>query len=349
MPHIQELMKPRIYRELGGVEYQLPPIIKTKFKSTPFVSPPKCMACSLATLKARSPQVKRSRALQPREGALSVDQYNPGDCVASDQFVVKTPGRLTTGYGRNSDDNCYHGGTLYTDVSSGLVRVVPQVSLGAGETLLGKARFEEWIFNLAGVTVNRYHSDNGVYASPDFKQDCSDKDQVQSFSGVGAQHQNAHAERNIQTLSYWARTMMVHCALHWPSDNADELNLWPFAMEHAAWLYNRLPNRVSGLTPLEVFTRTKSDHQDLLRAHVWGCPVFVLDPKLQDGKKIPKWNRRSRLGQFLGFSEQHSSLVACVRNLSTGFVSPQYHVVFDDLFQTIYNDTSLEDSTAPSI
>ena len=64
IPHIQELMKPRIYRELGGVEYQLPPIIKTKFKSTPFVSPPKCMACSLATLN-RSPQVKRSRALQP--------------------------------------------------------------------------------------------------------------------------------------------------------------------------------------------------------------------------------------------------------------------------------------------
>ncbi len=86
-------MKPRLYLELGGVEYQLPPIIKTKFKSTPFGSPPKCMACSLATLKACSPQVKRLHALQPRERALSVNQYNPGDCDASDQFVVKTPSR----------------------------------------------------------------------------------------------------------------------------------------------------------------------------------------------------------------------------------------------------------------
>ena len=68
-----------------------------------------------------------------------------------------------------------------------------------------------------------------------------------------------------------------------------------------------------------------------------GCPVFVLDPKLQDGKKIPKWNRRSRLGQFLGFSDEHSSLVANVQNLSTGFVSPQFHVVFDDLFQTVFS------------
>ena len=64
--------------------------------------------------------------------------------------------------------------------------------------------------------------------------------------------------------------------------------------------------------------------------------MFVLDPKLQDGK-IPKWNRRSRLGQFLGFSDEHLSLVANVRNLSTGFVSPQFHVVFDDLFQMVFS------------
>ena len=63
---------------------------------------------------------------------------------------------------------------------------------------------------------------------------------------------------------------------------------------------------------------------------------FVLDPKLQEGHKILKWNRRSRQGQFLGFSDEHSSLVANVRNLMTGYVSPQYHVIFDDLFQTVY-------------
>ena len=132
--------------------------------------------------------------------------------------------------------------------------------------------------------------------------------------------------------------MMVHVALHWPSDGADEICLWAFAIKHAVWLYNRLPNSHSGLTPLEIFTKTKSDHRDLLRAHVWGCPVFVLDPSLQAGKKIPKWNRRSRLGQFLGFSDEHSSLVGKVRNLTTNYVSPQYHLVFDDLFQTIFSD-----------
>ena len=113
--------------------------------------------------------------------------------------------------------------------------------------------------------------------------------------------------------------------------------LWEFAVKHAAWLHNRIPSRTTGLTPLELLSKTKADHKDLLRSHVWGCPVFVLDPKLQDGKKIPKWSRQSRLGQFVGFSDEHSSLVANVRHLTTGFVSPQYHVVFDDLFQTVFS------------
>ena len=57
-------------------------------------------------------------------------------------------------------------------------------------------------------------------------------------------------------------------------------------------------------------------------------------PNLQDEQKLPKWNQRSRLGQFLGFSDEHSPLVENFRNLTTGYILPQYHVVFDDLFET---------------
>ena len=88
---------------------------------------------------------------------------------------------------------------------------------------------------------------------------------------------------------------------------------------------------------MALLTKTKADHTDLLRSHVWGCPVFVLDPKLQDDKKIPKRNQGSCIGQFVEFSHEHSSLVANVHHLMTGFVSPQYHVVFDDLFQTVFS------------
>jgi len=115
---------------------------------------------------------------------------------------------------------------------------------------------------------------------------------------------------------YMARTFMVHSSLHWAE-------------------YNRLPYSDSGLTPMELLTRSKANHRDILRCHVWGCPVFVLDPKLQNDQKLPKWNRRARMGQFLGFLDEHSSLVANVRNLSTGYISPQFHLVFDDLFETV--------------
>ena len=68
---------------------------------------------------------------------------------------------------------------------------------------------------------------------------------------------------------------------------------------------------------------------------MWGCPCFVLDPKLQDGKKIPKWNNRSHRGQFLGFSTEHSSQVGLIRNLKTNWISPQYHVVYDEKYTTV--------------
>jgi hypothetical protein len=41
------------------------------------------------------------------------------------------------------------------------------------------------------------------------------------------------------------------------------------------------------------------------------------------------------MGQFVGFSGKHSSLVADVHYLSTNFISPQFHVVFDNLFKTV--------------
>ena len=66
-------------------------------------------------------------------------------------------------------------------------------------------------------------------------------------------------------------------------------------------------------------------------------------------KKLPKFNRRACMGQFVGFSDEHSLLVAKVCNLSTNFISPQFHVISDDKFTTIQNDTKLEDTSLESI
>ena len=73
-------------------------------------------------------------------------------------------------------------------------------------------------------------------------------------------------------------------------------SLWPLAMEYAAYIYNHTPKMESGVAPIDIFSRTTVPRQRLKDLHVWGCPTYILDPKLQDGKKIPRWKPRSRRG-----------------------------------------------------
>ena len=40
-------------------------------------------------------------------------------------------------------------------------------------------------------------------------------------------------------------------------------------------------------------------------------------------------------GLIFGVFDENSSLVANVCNFSTGYMSPQFHLVFDDLFETV--------------
>jgi hypothetical protein len=131
--------------------------------------------------------------------------------------------------------------------------------------------------------------------------------------------------------------MLLHSILHWPE--VADLKLWPFALDHAIFLWNNMPHRDTCLAPIEVFTSTKfKNYKHLERCHVWVSPVFVLDTALQDGKKIPKWNPRSILGMYLGNSPVQSSTVARVLNQRMGYITAQYHTVHDDLFSTVDND-----------
>ena len=165
------------------------------------------------------------------------------------------------------------------------------------------------------------------------------------FSGVGAHHQNGVAERAIRTVTEWARAMLLQAALHWPEQA--RIDTWPFAMDYAVYLYNNMPKRDLRISPLELFTNTKLDHTHLRRMHVWGCPAYVLDPKLQDGHKLPKWSPRSRRGQFLGYSKEHSTTIGLILNLRTGYIAPQFHVVYDDLYQTVSNEALIEGDLLP--
>ena len=76
--------------------------------------------------------------------------------------------------------------------------------------------------------------------------------------------------------------------------------------------------------------------EKLSYSHIWGCPTYVLEPELQKpGVKIPKCDPRSQRGVNMGFIKMHSTQTGLVLNLLTGSISPQYHVVFDDMFYTV--------------
>ena len=80
-----------------------------------------------------------------------------------------------------------------------------------------------------------------------------------------------------------------------------------------------------------------------------GVLLSVLRPNCKMATRY--WNSIAGIAwaNFLGFSEEHSTLMAYVRSLSTNFVSPQLHVVLDKKFTTIHNDAWLNDTTIESI
>jgi hypothetical protein len=229
----------------------------------------------------------------------------------------------------------YHGETIFVDHASSFIYLVSQTSLRAGETLQSKIRFERFA-QTCGHRIRSFRADNMPFDSREFKADLITKGQTLYLSGVGAHHQNGVAECAIQTVTQWARSMLLHQALHWP-DQA-ELELWSLALEHTVYIWNHLPQKDSLIAPVELFTGGNfGDFEHISRARVWGCPAYILDPKLQDGKKILKWDPRSRRGMFIGMSPSHSSNVGRILNLRTGNVPPHFHVVYDDLFSTVPN------------
>jgi len=276
------------------------PIIVAKLTAASSCSVPICASCRIAHLTRRT-STSSSVSNNPAQlMALRRNDLTVGQTVSMDQHISTTPGRLPHTKVKESPALKYTGGTIFVDHCSKFMYIYNQVSLGAGETLVGKCSFESTLSSF-GFTVLNYHGDNGIFASQAFKDDCRTKGQNISFSGAGAHHQNGMAECSIQTVIGWARTMLLHAAVHWPA--AANIQLWPFALEHAVYLWNILPDTMTRLSPLELISGSHNpDYSHLRHLHVWGCPTIVLDPRLQDGKKLPKWSPRSRMGCFLGYS-----------------------------------------------
>ena len=98
--------------------------------------------------------------------------------------------------------------------------------------------------------------------------------------------------------------------------------LWPLALLAAANRLNNLHVDSSGQTPEMKFSQAVGINTRLANFHTFGCPIYVLDARLQlaGGPGPPKWDPRARLGIYVGHSPHHSGSVALVLNPKTRLI-----------------------------
>ena len=292
-------------------------------------NPPICIACQFGQAHRRPWRSKGKKSGSIRQP----EQKEPGDGVSVDQIISAQPGLIPQMAGFLTSDRLW-GCTTFVDHVSDYVYVHLMRDLTLAETLLAKAAWEK-VLSQAGRQVKHYHADNGRFADNGFIDAINSKDQKITFCGVGAHHQNGIVENKNKILTQGARTLLLHGMRMWP-DMIEEI-LWPFALKAVAERLNKLQINALGQSPESRLHGIELDDIPVKIFHTLFCPIYVLDSRLQNagGAGPPKWEPRSRIGVYLGHSPFHAGSVALVLNPTTGRVSPQYHVVFDDDFTTV--------------
>ena len=290
------------------------------------VRPPRCAACLIGRATRRPWRTKAKHRQQQVPAVRAA-----GDCVSVDQLESTTPGLIAQLRGFITKRR-YHFSTVFVDHHSKLGFVYLQETSNMVETLQAKNAFESYARS-RGVIIKHYHADNGRFADKGWTDDVKKKGQTITFCGVNAHHQNGVAEKRIRDLQEAARTALIHAKKRWPS--AIETSLWPFALQNANEVANYTVNLQTGKVPIHEFSQLEPD---VVMRHfrTFGCPSYVLDSDLQSGKKHGKfkWSDRAKVSINLGPSPTHGRSVHLLLNIQTGMITPQFHVDFDDAFDT---------------
>jgi hypothetical protein len=128
--------------------------------------------------------------------------------------------------------------------------------------------------------------------------------------------------------------MLNHAISRW--DKTITAELWPFSIQHAAIIYNTTKRRSHDYDIIQCEQSTdecsKLDQNDM---HPLLCPVCVLDRRMQEGTSPPKWTKRTTQKVYIRHLHHYSKSVPMVWDPKTKLISPQFHVMFDDNFDTV--------------
>ena len=216
-----------------------------------------------------------------------------------------------------------------------------QRTLTSEENLVGKQQFEACC-NSHEVTVDAYHADKSRFADNHFINNVQKQSQTITYCGVGAHYQNGIDDKIIRDITEQARNMLLHACSRWPG--AVTTALWPYAVRQAQDVSNYLPMNDQGHSPIKRFFGTDVAPR-LGKFHIFGCPIFTLEKRLQSKQSVPCWDTRDRLGIYLGKSPMDARNVSNVLSTSSGCVLPQFHVIHDDFFETVQRDMLTKDVT----
>ena len=105
--------------------------------------------------------------------------------------------------------------------------------------------------------------------------------------------------------------MVIHFVMHWPQ--AADTNLWSFAVDHAIYIWNRIPDGKTHFSPVDLFTSNLHfSNNDLQRLHV----LDVLSTSLMPNSKTA---RRFRNGHVTVVVVSIWALASCILPPFTSF------------------------------
>ena len=299
-------------------------VIPYKFWS-PKYKPPPCPACLFGKQIRRRWRTSAETSGNLRRATCA------GQVVHVDHLQSAQPGHVPQITG-NLTCRRYVGALVFVDDFMDETYCHLVENFTDEESLLAKEAFERYMAS-HDVVVRHYHGDNGSFSNEAWVTDCDDKGQTYSFCGVSAHWQNGVVERRIGDLVPAAHTMLLHGMKMYPTGVHDLY--WPYALKAAERNRNLYKFGADGLSPRERLCKTKLK-RDIRNEHCLFSPVFNLQKPLQTNPKgLPKWDPRSTVGIFVGMSPNHANNIALVLDLQSGYVSPQFHLVFDDQFQTV--------------
>ena len=160
---------------------------------------PPCAACQYGK-QTRKPDGSTTTTKNPSKlGALKEGQLTPGSCIFCDQLKSRVRGRLPHTAGREPDKDKFCGTSVFCDAASGYIHVEHQVTLNAADSIMAKDSFER-VAQQYGVSIDSYHTDNGIFKSARYVESLHAHGQSIRYSGVGPKWQNGVAEGAIRIV-----------------------------------------------------------------------------------------------------------------------------------------------------